>query len=150
MSRPLSHRLLAITRHDGWTGANGEGYLGVSLTWGGVDFEPRCFSVLMIPKKGSASDGTSQADAALIEAEFQRLYGISTHQVVLNWVSDTASAAMATTKHLMMAELPSFVSIRAHQEENSLQSPDPGGVIAPDTCKYRSHLIHCLWSMDLV
>ena len=63
-----------------------------------MDFESENVSVLMIPVSGQHN---SLAQAMLLRVEFERLYDLIIMKITLEWLSDTASAAKATSTALL-------------------------------------------------
>ena len=86
--------------HDAWTGANGEGYMGLSLSWADPKtMRPIHVAVAMIPMVSHGSEGAKD----LLIREFNEKYGLVLTSIVKHWVSDTATAALATSKKLLLA-----------------------------------------------
>ena len=74
--------------------------MGLSLSWADPKtMRPIHVAVAMIPMVSHGSEGAKD----LLIREFNEKYGLVLTSIVKHWVSDTATAALATSKKLLLA-----------------------------------------------
>jgi len=86
--------------HDCWTAPNGQPVFGLAITYRDMKFKARNVAVLLSVEPDHSAVALSQAAVS----QCQQRYGIHLPSYVLRSMSDTASAALATSDYILMTE----------------------------------------------
>jgi hypothetical protein len=100
-------------QHDDWSDSLMNGFKGLSLGWRNENFKQIHISAGLTPTAGVGHG--AEAGAAALKLNFKKNFNMDLHELVLRWLSDTASAALKTS--VLLRDLQKFIDTETAKTE---------------------------------